>query len=111
MVIGWAQTRSKWSNRFPEQVMSFLLEQFMIGKESGRKVTQQKLQPGCVHYAGNWLFEKGEWLRVQQVTSYFLRLPQLPTAVESHEEDVEVVVQSAGNNLKHAYFVNYWMPM
>ena len=54
--------------------------------------------------AGNRLFDKGEWLTVQQVTSYFLRLAamkkmsQLPTAVESLEEegeDVEAVVQQS----------------
>ena len=55
-----------------------------------------------VNDAGNRLFEKGEWLTVQQVTSYFSRLAlmkrmsQFPTAVESlEEEDVEAVAQQS----------------
>ena len=37
VVIGWAQTRSKRSNRFSEQVRSFLQEQFMIGEGNRSK--------------------------------------------------------------------------
>ena len=113
MVIGWAQTRSKRSNRFPEQVKSFLLEQFMIGEDTGRKVTPAEAATrmrSLRNDAGNRLFEKVEWLTVQQVTSYFSRLAamkrmsQLPAAVESleeeeeeeeEEEDVEAVVQQS----------------
>ena len=107
VIIGWAQTRSKRSNRFSKQVKSFLLEQFMIGEETGRKVTpaEAAIRIRSLHNdAGNRLFEKGEWLTVQQVTSYFSRLAamkkmsQLPTAVESLEdegEDVEAVVQQS----------------
>ena len=103
MVIGWAQTRSKRSNRFPEQVKSFLLQQFVIGEDTGRKVTpvEAATRMRSLHNdAGNRLFEKGEWLTVQQVTSYFSRLAamkrmtQLPTAVESLE-DAEAVVQQS----------------
>ena len=105
VVIGWAQTRSKRSNRFPEKVERFLLEQFMIGEETGRKVTPAEganRMRSLRDDAGNRLFEKSEWLTVQQVTSYFSRLAamkrmsQLPTAVESlEEEDVEAVVQQS----------------
>ena len=105
VVIGWAQTRSKRSNRFPEQVKRFLLEQFMIGEETGRKVTPAKAanrMRSLRNDAGSRLFEKSEWLAVQQVTSFFSRLAamkrmsQLPTAVESlEEEDVEAVVQQS----------------
>lgn len=105
VVIGWAQTRSKRSNRFPEKVKKFLLEQFMIGEETGRKVTPAEganRMRSLRDDAGNRLFEKSEWLTVQQVTSYFSRLAamkrmsQLPTAVESlEEEDVEAVVQQS----------------
>ena len=105
MVIGWAQTRSKRSNRFPEQVKSFLLQQFMIGEDAGRKVTPAEAairMRSLRNDAGNRLFEKGDWLTVQQVTSYFSRLvamkrmTQLPTAVESlEEEDAEAVVQQS----------------
>ena len=106
VVIGWAQTSSKRSNRFSEQVKSFLLAQFMIGEETGRKVTPAEAATrmrSLRNYAGNRVFEKGEWLTVQQVTSYFSRLAamkkmsQLPTAVEGieEEEDVETVVQQS----------------
>ena len=106
VVIGWAQTSSKRSNRFSEQVKSFLLAQFMIGEETGRKVTPAEAATrmrSLRNDAGNRLFEKGEWLTVQQVTSYFSRLAamkkmsQLPTAVEGleEEEDVEAVVQQS----------------
>ena len=105
VVIGWAQTRSKRSNRFPEKVKRFLVEQFMIGEETGRKVTPAEganRMRSLRDDAGNRLFEKSEWLTEQQVTSYFSRLAamkrmsQLPTAVESlEEEDVEAVVQQS----------------
>ena len=46
------------------------------------------------------------------------KMSQLPTAVESlEEEDVEAVVQqserypSPPKILQHAYFVNYWLPI
>ena len=39
VVIGWALAKTRRSNRFSERVKSFLVEQFMIGDETGRKVT------------------------------------------------------------------------
>ena len=40
---GWAQTKSKWKNRFFVKVKNCrLLEQFMIDEETGRKVTRAK---------------------------------------------------------------------
>ena len=104
VVIGWAQTRSKRGNRFPEQVKRFLLEQFMVGEETGRKVTPAEAanrMRSLRNDAGNQLFEKSEWLTVQQVTSFsrlaaMKRMNQLPAAVESlEEEDVEAVVQQS----------------
>ena len=87
------------SNKFKtEQVKSCLLAQFMIGEETGRKVTpaEAAARMRSLHNdAGNRLFEKGELLTVQQVTSYFSRLAaikkmsQLPTAVEMLEEEEE----------------------
>ena len=78
----------------------------MIGKETGRKVTPAEAATrmhSLRNDAGNRLFQKSEWLTVQQVTSYFSRLAamkrmnQLPTAVESleEEEDIEAVVQQS----------------
>ena len=76
----------------------------MIGEETDRKVTPAEAanrMRSLRNDAGNRLFKKSEWLTVQQVTSYFSRLAvmermsQLPTAVESLEEDVEAVVQQS----------------
>ncbi|XP_078349911.1 uncharacterized protein LOC144634762 isoform X2 [Oculina patagonica] len=101
--MGWALPKSKRSNRFSDQVKKFLLEQFMIGEETGRKVTPgeaAKRMRSQRDTAGKLNFGKGEWLTVQQVTSYFSRLAamkklgQLPAAVESIEEDdIEAVVE------------------
>ena len=35
--MGWAQTKSKRRSRFSIKVKNYLLEQFMIGEETGRK--------------------------------------------------------------------------
>ena len=59
VVIGWAQTRSKRSNRFSKQVKSFLLAQFMIDEKTSRKVNPAATQMRSLHNdAGNWLFER-----------------------------------------------------
>ena len=103
VVNGWALTKSKRSNRFSEEVKSFLLEQFMIGEETGRKITPAEATARMRsqrNEAGDLKFGKGEWLTIQQVTSYFSRLAamkkigQQPAAVESiQEEDIEAVVE------------------
>ena len=48
VVIGWVLAKTRRSNRFSERVNSFLVEQFMIGEETGRKVTPVE---ACVHFA------------------------------------------------------------
>lgn len=103
VVMGWAQARSRRRNRFSEQVKSFLLEQFMIGEETGRKITPAEATTRIRtlrNEVGDHLFGKEEWLTSQQVTSYFSRLAamkkigQLPAAAVSlEEEDVEAVVE------------------
>ena len=77
VVIGWVLAKTRRSNRFSERVNSFLVEQFMIGEETGRKVTPveaaTRMRP-LRDETGNRKFGKGEWLTPQQITSYFSRL-------------------------------------
>ena len=70
-------SKKRRSNRFSERVKSFLVEQFMIGEETGRKVTPVEAATtirSLRDETGNRKFEKGEWLTPQLITSYFARL-------------------------------------
>lgn len=103
VVIGWALAKTRRSNRFSERVKSFLVEQFMIGEETGRKVTPAEAATrmrSLRDETGNRKFGKGEWLTPQQITSYFSRLAamkkigHLPAAITClEEEDAEAVVE------------------
>ena len=77
VVIRCVLAKKRRSNRFSERVKSFLVEQFMIGEETGRKVTQVEAATRMRsprNETGNRKFGKGEWLIPQQITSYFSRL-------------------------------------
>ena len=77
VVIGWVLAKTRRSDRFSEQVRSILVEQFMIGEETGRKVTSVKAATrmrSLRDETGNRKFGKGAWLTPQQITSYFSRL-------------------------------------
>jgi len=109
--MGWALPKSKQGKRFSLQVKTFLLEQFMIGEETGLKVTPQetsKRMRSMRDSKGKKVFGKEDWLTVQQITSYFSRLasmkklgslPLTTSLAASQKEDdndeVEVVLQTA----------------
>ena len=63
--MGWAQTKSKRRSRFSVKVKNYLLEQFMIGEETGRKVTpgEASARMRTVRTEeGAQIFGKDEWL-------------------------------------------------
>ena len=105
VVVGWVLAKTRRSDRFSEQVRSILVEQFMIGEETGRKVTPVEAATrmrSLRDETGNRKFGKGAWLTPQQITSYFLRLAamkkkkigHLPAAIAClEEEDTEAVVE------------------
>ena len=76
--IGWALHKSKHQNRFSDKVKNYLLKQFLVDKETGRKVTPSEASSRMrsLHKDSNGLhvFCKGEWLTTQQILSYFSRL-------------------------------------
>ena len=101
--MGRAQTKSKRRSRFSVKVKNYLLEQFMIGEETGRKVTPAEASARIRTVRteeGARIFGKDEWLTPQQVNSYFSRLAamkkidQQPAALVSlEEEDAEAIVE------------------
>ena len=63
VVIGWVLAKKRRSNRFSERVKSFLVERFMIGEETGRKVTPVEAGTrirSLRDETGNRKFGKGE---------------------------------------------------
>ena len=77
---GWALKARKCS-RFTEKVKNFLLELFLLGEETGRKVTppdaSRRIRTLCREGTNQRLFDKEEWLTAQQIASYFSRLATL----------------------------------
>ena len=77
---GWALKARKCS-RLTEQVNNFLLEVFLVGEETGRKVTPpyalKRIRTLCGEGTNERFFDKEEWLTAQQIASYFSRLATL----------------------------------
>ena len=77
---GWALKARKCS-RLTEQVKNFLLELFLVGEETGRKVTPpyalKRIRTLCREGTNERFFDKEEWLTAQQIASYFSRLATL----------------------------------
>ncbi|XP_031559921.1 uncharacterized protein LOC116296104 [Actinia tenebrosa] len=105
LVTGWALKKSKQCNRFPLHVKSYLVGQFLIGEDTGRKVTPAETSTRMRSMRdsnGKRVFDKEDWLMVQQITSYFSRLAamkklgQLPPGplTEEEGEEVEVAVRT-----------------
>lgn len=76
---GWAHKAWKCS-RFTERVNKFLLELFLVGEETRRKVTppdaSRRIHTLCQEGTKQRLLDK-EWLTAQQIASYFHRLETL----------------------------------
>ena len=77
---GWALKARKCS-RFTEKVKNFLLELFLLGEETGRKVTppdpSRRVRTLCREGTNQRLFDEEEWLTAQQIASYFSSLATL----------------------------------
>ena len=77
---GWALKARKCS-RLTEKVKNFLLELFLVGEETGRKVTPpyalKRIRTLCREGTNERFFDKEEWLTAQQIASYFSRLATL----------------------------------
>ena len=60
---------------------NFLLELFLVGEETGRKVSppdaSRRIRTLCREGTNQRLFDKEEWLTAQQIASYFSRLATL----------------------------------
>ena len=73
--------KARKCSRFTEQVKNFLLELFLVGEETGRKVTPPdasgRIRTLCREGTNKRLFDKEEWLTAQQIASYFSRLATL----------------------------------
>ena len=87
--------------RFSEPVKEFLKGIFLKGKETGQKAdpveVTSKLRSVRTQDGGK-MFQRSEWLTVQQVKSYFSRLSVLQRSgrfsrnKEDKEDDVEEIV-------------------
>jgi len=69
---GWARKMSKARKRFSQQVKDFLLAQFMVGVDTGKKEN-----PEIVSRRFKSQFQRDDWLTAQQIASYFSRLAAL----------------------------------
>ena len=63
------------------KVKNFLLELFLLGEETGSKVTppdaSRRIRTLCREGTNQRLFDNEEWLTAQQIASYFSRLATL----------------------------------
>ena len=69
---GWARKISKARKRFSQQVKDFLLAQFMIGANTGKKENPETVSRRLKSH-----FHRDDWLTTQQIASYFSRLALL----------------------------------
>ena len=98
---GWALKKAKPGVRFSEPVKEFLKGIFLKGEETGQKAdpaeVASKLRSVRTQDGGK-MFQRSEWLTVQQVKSYFSRLSVLHRSgrfsrnKENKEDDVEEIV-------------------
>ena len=83
--IGWALHKSKGQNRFSDKIKNYPLEQFLLGEETGRKITpseaSSRMRSLRKDSNGLRVFCKEEWLTTQQIRSYFSRLSTLKKVV------------------------------
>ena len=97
---GWA-LKGKKQSRFSDSVKNYLLEPFLIGEETGRKVTpadaSRRMRLLCRDGTNQRVFGKDEWLTAQQIASFFSRLATLkksgklpqPKDINVNDEDLE----------------------
>jgi len=72
-------------------VKNFLLELFLVGEETGRKVTPPDASRPIREATNQCLFDKEKWLTAQQIANYFSRLATLKkTGKLSQASDINV---------------------
>ncbi|XP_033647024.1 uncharacterized protein LOC117306650 [Asterias rubens] len=72
ILSGWARKISKARKRFSQQVKDFLLAQFMIGANTGKKENPETVSRRLKSH-----FHRDDCLTTQQIASYFSRLALL----------------------------------
>ena len=77
-----------------EQVKNFPLELFLVGEETGRKVTppdaSRRIRTLCREGTKQRSFDKEEWVTAQQIASYFSRLATLKKASDINVGDKDL---------------------
>lgn len=115
---GWALRQTKCHKRYSAKVKNYLLELFLIGEETGRKVTpteaSRRMRRAQNESTGGRLFLKEDWLTAHQVSSYFSRLSslkragRLPARLEpddgDYEEDEAAIMEVNRERLQQAVF-------
>ena len=76
--MGWALKKTTGKVRFSEAIKDLLLKTFNDGEESGAKADPKEVAARIRNIRrGKKIFDRFEWLSVQQVKSYFSRLSVL----------------------------------
>ena len=76
--MGWALKKSKTRGHYSEHLKAYLKKLFLEGEETGRKANPSDVSSGIKSLktddGKSKLFQRSDWLTVQQVKSYFSRL-------------------------------------
>ena len=77
--MGWALKKTTGKVRFSEAIKDLLLKTFNDGEESGAKADPKEVAARIrnIRRGKKKIFDRSEWLSVQQVKSYFSRLSVL----------------------------------
>ena len=77
--MGWALKKSIGKVRFSEAVKNLLVKIFIDGEESGIKADPKEVanRIRILRHGKKKVFDRSEWLSVQQIKSYFSRLSVL----------------------------------
>ena len=98
--MGWALKKSTGKVRFSKPIKDLLLRTFIDGEKSGIKADPKEVAARirCTRNGKKKVFDRSEWLSVQQVKSYFSRLSVLQRKgiliddnEEEQNEEVEMI--------------------
>lgn len=89
--MGWALKKSKSRSHYSDHVKEYLKKVFLKGEETGRKAdpsdVSSRMKTLRTDDGKKRLFERSDWLTVQQVKSYFSRLSVLNKCGKLHQCD------------------------
>ena len=90
--MGWALKKSTGKVRFSKPINDLLLRTFIDGEKSGIKADPKEVAARirCTRNGKKKVFDRSEWLSVQQVKSYFSRLSVLQRKgilIDDNEEE------------------------